>query len=111
MTKALKLANINSLVESSKKGANLIIGERGSKLSGGQIQRLGIARALYHDSDIILMDEPTSSLDSVTESFILKTIKNLKKYKTIVLVSHKKSSLTICDKIYKINNGILNTIK
>ena len=57
------------------------------------------------------MDEPTSSLDSVTESFILKTIKNLKKYKTIVLVSHKKSSLTICDKIYKINNGILNTIK
>ena len=79
--------------------------------SGGQIQRLGIARALYHDSDIILMDEPTSSLDSVTESFILKTIKNLKKYKTIVLVSHKKSSLTICDKIYKINNGILNTIK
>ena len=111
LTKALKLANINSLVESSKKGANLIIGERGSKLSGGQIQRLGIARALYHDSDIILMDEPTSSLDSVTESFILKTIKNLKKYKTIVLVSHKKSSLTICDKIYKINNGILNTIK
>ena len=98
-------------MESSKKGANLIIGERGSKLSGGQIQRLGIARALYHDSDIILMDEPTSSLDSVTESFILKTIKNLKKYKTIVLVSHKKSSLTICDKIYKINNGILNTIK
>lgn len=111
LTKALKLANINDLVESSKKGVNLIIGERGSKLSGGQIQRLGIARALYHDSDIILMDEPTSSLDSVTESFILKTIKNLKKYKTIVLVSHKKSSLTICDKIYKINNGILNTIK
>lgn len=111
LTKALKLANINSLVESSKKGVNLIIGERGSKLSGGQIQRLGIARALYHDSDIILMDEPTSSLDSVTESFILKTIKNLKKYKTIVLVSHKKSSLTICDKIYKINDGILNIVK
>lgn len=111
LIKALKLANINSLVESSKKGVNLIIGERGSKLSGGQIQRLGIARALYHDSDIILMDEPTSSLDSVTESLILKTIKNLKKYKTIVLVSHKKSSLTICDKIYRIDNGILNTIK
>ncbi len=111
LSTALRLANLRDLIDASKKGVNLVIGERGSKLSGGQIQRIGIARALYHDSDLILMDEPTSSLDIGTENFILKTIKNLKKYKTIVLVSHKKSSLKICDKIYKINNGIVSEVK
>ena len=111
LSTALRLANLRDLIDASKKGVNLVIGERGSKLSGGQIQRIGIARALYHDSDLILMDEPTSSLDIGTENFILKTIKNLKKYKTIVLVSHKKSSLKICDKIYKINNGIISEVK
>lgn len=110
LSTALRLANLRDLVDGSKKGVNLVIGERGSKLSGGQIQRIGIARALYHDSDLILMDEPTSSLDIGTENFILKTIKNLKKYKTIILVSHKKSSLKICDKIFKINDGIISEV-
>ena len=78
------------------------MGENGSKLSGGQIQRIGIARALYFNPEILILDEITSSLDTITEQQILNVIKNLKKEMTIILITHRKSTI-ICDKM-ELNN-------
>jgi ABC-type bacteriocin/lantibiotic exporter with double-glycine peptidase domain len=72
------------------------------RLSGGQRQRIGIARALYNDPDILLFDEPTSSLDDETENFFLEYLKSLKKQKTILIISHKIQTAKICDKFIKI---------
>lgn len=80
---------------------NYKIGENGNKLSGGQLQRLAIARALYKNPEILILDEATSSLDKKNEEQILKILKNLKKKITIILISHQKSNLKICDKIYQ----------
>ena len=89
-----------------------IVGENGSKLSGGQIQRIGIARALYINPEILIFDEITSSIDSDTEKQLLEVIKNLKQEKTIILITHKSSNLEICDEIYKVKNKeIINLVK
>ena len=80
------------------------MGENGSKLSGGQIQRIGIARALYFNPEILILDEITSSLDTITEQQILNVIKNLKKEMTIILITHRKSTMVICDEIFELNN-------
>lgn len=90
---------------------NTIIGERGSKFSGGQQQRLGIARALYKNPEILILDEATSALDEKSEREILNTVKNLKNKLTIIIVSHKKSVLDFSEKIYEIKNGKLSQIK
>ena len=73
-------------------------------LSGGQIQRIGIARAIYHQSDILIFDESTSALDFTTEQKIMDEIINLKNKKTIIIISHKISILKICDKIYELKD-------
>jgi ABC-type bacteriocin/lantibiotic exporter with double-glycine peptidase domain len=88
-----------------------LIGERGTKMSGGQQQRLGIARALYKQPDILILDEATNALDEKSEKEILKLIINLTKKTTIILVSHKESVLHISKKIYEIKNNQLNQIK
>ena len=90
---------------------NTIIGEDGKKLSAGQRQRLGIARALYRNPDLIIFDEATSSLDDENESKIVSSINNLKGEKTIIIVSHKPKPLEICDIIYKIENKKLVEIQ
>ena len=84
------------------------------QLSGGQRQRIGIARALYHDPEILVFDEATSSLDTKTEEGIINSIKFFKRKKTIILISHRISSLIHCDKVYNvlnkrvsINNGLV----
>tara|TARA_B100000315_G_C14519509_1_gene560840 strand:- start:1073 stop:1321 length:249 start_codon:yes stop_codon:yes gene_type:complete len=74
-------------------------------ISGGEKQRIGIARALLHDPDIILLDEATSGLDSFTESKIIDTIKNLNK--TVIIVSHRLNTLKFCEKVYIIKNNIM----
>jgi ABC-type bacteriocin/lantibiotic exporter with double-glycine peptidase domain len=86
---------------------NTIIGERGSKFSGGQQQRIGIARALYKNPEILILDEATNALDEKSEKEILNTVCNLKDNLTIILVSHKKTVLDFCDKVYEIKNGHL----
>jgi len=96
--------NMSELVSNLSEGLNTNIGKNGSKLSGGQAQRVCIARALYFDRNIIIFDEPTSSLDTKNEEDFLNYIKDLKNSLTIIVVSHKESTLKFCDKIIQINN-------
>ena len=84
------------------------VGENGLKLSGGQKQRIGIARALYKNPEIIILDEATSSLDLDTEKKLIDTIQNIKHGKTIIIISHRLSTLKICDQILKIKVKNLN---
>ena len=77
----------------------------GDTLSGGERQRLGLARAFLHDGDFMLLDEPTSNLDSLNEAVILKSIKEECKSKTVLLVSHRKSTMSIVDKCYLVESG------
>ena len=102
---AIKLSKLTSLVESMPNGLDTLIGEKGVRLSGGQRQRIILARAFYHDRDILVMDESTSSLDSKVEKEISKEIRQLKGSKTIIIVAHRMSTLDSCDRIYKIDNG------
>jgi ABC-type bacteriocin/lantibiotic exporter with double-glycine peptidase domain len=81
-----------------------IVGENGLKLSGGQIQRLGIARAIYQQKEVLVLDEATNSLDENTEKDILKNILKIKNKPTIIFVSHKSSNFDICNKIIDLKN-------
>ncbi|NEZ48192.1 ABC transporter ATP-binding protein [Clostridium botulinum] len=101
---AAKKASIHDFIETLPNGYKTKIGELGENLSGGERQRLGIARAFLHDGDIILLDEPTSNLDSLNEKAIIKTIKEECKEKTVIIVSHRMSTVAIADSTYSINN-------
>ena len=101
----IKKSGLNDFVKKLPKKLDSVIGERGSTLSAGQLQRVSIARALYSDSELIICDEATSSLDENNSKNILENIKNLNKSgKTIVIISHNKSTFYFCDKIYQIKN-------
>lgn len=84
------------------------VGELGDTLSDGEKQRIGIARAFLHDADLLLLDEPTSNLDILNEGIILKSLEKEKSGKTIVLVSHRKSTLSLSDRVYEMDNGRLS---
>ena len=86
-------------------GYNTPVAELGSSVSGGERQRLGLARAFLHDGDVLLLDEPTSNLDSLNEGAILKAVDENKAGKTIVLVSHRASSLQFADTILKMEKA------
>ena len=86
-------------------GYDTPVGELGSTLSGGERQRLGVARAFLHDAPYILLDEPTSNLDSLNEAVILKSLAEERKDKTVVLVSHRASTMRIADRTYSVGNG------
>jgi len=104
LKKVLKDTNLNSLINSLPNKINTKVGERGSRLSGGQLQRISIARALYRKTELIIFDEPTSALDEDNELKILNIIKNISKNKnsTIMIISHKKQMFRYCNKIYSI---------
>ena len=102
--KSIKKSNLLNFVNQLKDKDETILGEFGSTISGGQKQRIGIARALYHDSSMLILDEFTSSLDEKTEKSVLEDIRGLKNDKTIILSTHKKNILSICDQVYRIDN-------
>ncbi|UPM54158.1 ABC transporter ATP-binding protein [Gottfriedia acidiceleris] len=108
--RALEQAQLKEFVESLPNQLNTTVGERGVRLSGGQRQRIGIARALYHNPEIIFMDEATSALDNETEKEIMKAIDGLKGEKTLIIIAHRLSTIENCDIVFKLNKGRLVTV-
>ena len=111
MHQALNIADLEKVIKDMKYGINTVVGNDGIMLSGGEKQRIAIARTVYKDPKILFMDEFTSALDEDTEIKIIKNLKRIFIGKTIVIITHRKSTLEICDKIYELKNGELNNIK
>lgn len=101
---ASKKASIHDFILTLPKGYDTKVGELGGNLSSGEKQRVGLARAFLKDSEVLILDEPTSNLDALNEGEILKSINENCKDKTIILISHRKSTTAICDKVYKLEN-------
>lgn len=99
---ACKKASVHDFIMSLPKGYDTSVGELGDTLSGGERQRIGLARAFLHDADLMLLDEPTSNLDSLNEAVILRALKEEAQDKTVVLVSHRQSTMRITDKVYSV---------
>lgn len=102
IVEATKKASIHEFITSLPQGYDTKVGELGDTLSGGEKQRIGIARAFLHDSPIILMDEPTSNLDSLNEGIILRSLSEEAEEKTVILVSHRASTMSVCDVVYDV---------
>ncbi len=102
---AIEQAGLTDWINSLPNGFESQVGERGNKISGGQLQRIGIARALYRNPEILVLDEATSALDGNTEKQFLETIETLKNGKTILFITHKKAPLSICSRVLAIENG------
>lgn len=102
---AAKKASIHDFITTLSKGYDTEVGELGDTLSGGEKQRIGIARAFLHECPLILLDEPTSNLDSLNEGIILKSLKESAKKKTVALVSHRVSTMNVADVVYEMENG------
>jgi ABC-type bacteriocin/lantibiotic exporter with double-glycine peptidase domain len=100
----LNFLELDNFVENLPKNIDTLIGENGVKLSGGQRQKVCLARLLYHNKEIIILDEATNALDKVSEKGVIASIKSLKN-KTIIMISHDFENLKFCDKLYKLNNG------
>ena len=102
---ACKKASVHDFIQSLPQGYDTPVGELGDTLSGGERQRLGLARAFLHDAPLMLLDEPTSNLDSLNEAVILKSLHEARAGKTVVLVSHRKSTMGIVDTAYSVEHG------
>ena len=102
---SIKLAGLDKFISSLPEQLNTQVGAQGIKLSGGQIQRIGIARAIYTDPDIFVLDEATSSLDQKTENEIISDFFKYKGSKFTVMVSHRLSSLKFCDEVFYLKDG------
>lgn len=105
VVEAAKQASLHDFIMTLEKGYDTDAGELGDRLSGGECQRIGIARAFLHDAPLILLDEPTSNLDSLNEGIILRSLDQKRSEKTIVLVSHRKSTMSLADRVYNAENG------
>jgi ABC-type multidrug transport system fused ATPase/permease subunit len=104
--RAARAASIDEFVRTElPRGYDTVVGERGVRLSGGQRPRIGIARALYQDPQVLVFDEATSSLDSVTEENVLQAIADLSRTKTILIIAHRLSTVQGCDKIFLLSKG------
>ncbi|EDZ97014.1 MAG: ABC transporter ATP-binding protein [Limnospira sp. PMC 1291.21] len=105
LQQALEMAQLMDLVKELPDGINTMVGERGVRLSGGQRQRIGIARALYHERDILVLDEATSALDNETESLVTESIKSLSGIKTMIMIAHRLTTIQHCDRLYVMEKG------
>ncbi len=104
---SIKLSQLDNFVKEQKDGLKTFIGENGAKISGGQIQRIGIARSLYRNNEILILDESTNSLDEETEKEFFKSLMNFKNDRTIIIISHNKENLKNCDVIFNFKNGTI----
>jgi len=111
LKKSIVQSNLSKFIKNSRLGVDTPIGEFGSKISGGQKQRIGIARALYNDPKILILDESTSSLDIQTEKRIIEEVRFFKNKKTVIIISHRLTSLKYCDSIYELNSLGLKKIR
>ena len=111
INEAIEISNLNEFVGDLPKKLNTIVGERGTRLSGGQVQRIGIARAIYRNPSLLVLDEATSSLDITTQELIMKNLVKYKKERIILLSSHRTETLKYCDKILNIEKGSISFIK
>ena len=102
-----KKARISEFIESLPTRYRTLVGERGAKLSGGQIQRIAIARAFYNEASVLIFDEATSALDTETEKSIMESIENLKENLTIIIIAHRITTLYKCNRIFEFKNGKL----
>ena len=102
---AIRAAQLEEFVNSLPLGLETVVGERGVRLSGGQRQRIGIARALYHNPDVLVMDEATSSLDTETEHGVMQAVQALQGEKTVIIVAHRLSTVEYCDRLYRLESS------
>lgn len=107
LERAAKTANLYDFIKKLPKQYDTIVGERGNQLSGGQRQRIGIARALYHEPQVLILDEATSALDNFTEKEVMSAIKNLDKKITLIIIAHRLSTVKNCDTIFLLDEGNL----
>ena len=103
--RAIRAAQLDQFVNELPQGLDTVVGERGIRLSGGQRQRIGIARALYHNPQVLVLDEATSSLDVATERGVMEAIRALHGDKTIIIVAHRLSTVEHCDRLFRLQNG------
>lgn len=101
----LKEAQLDEFIRTLPEGLDTGIGERGIRLSGGQRQRISIARALYHDPEVLVLDEATSALDNDTEAAIMESINRLHGRKTLIIIAHRLQTIEKCDLVYRVENG------
>lgn len=109
--RCIKMAELDQFIYNLPQGIETIVGERGARISGGELQRIGIARALYRNPKILILDEATSSLDAINEKKIMNTIESIKKGKIVILISHRQSIIEYCTKIIEIESGRIKLIK
>ena len=105
VSRALRAAQLQDFVAQLPKGVETVVGERGVKLSGGQRQRIGIARALYHDPQVLVLDEATSALDTETEKGVMEAVNALHGAKTLIIIAHRLTTVANCDLLYRLENG------
>ncbi len=105
LERAVSLSQLSELIDQLPEGLQTMVGERGTRLSGGQRQRIGIARALYHEREILVLDEATSALDNETEKLISESIRALSGTKTMIIIAHRLSTVEHCDRVYEMDKG------
>ena len=106
---AAKKAQIYDFIFNLPDGMETFVGDRGVRLSGGQRQRIGIARALYHDPEVLVLDEATSALDNETETAVMESIEQLRGMKTMIIIAHRLTTIKNVDRIYEVTDGKVET--
>ena len=105
VARAVQAAQLDTFVANQPHGLDTVVGERGVRLSGGQLQRIGIARALYHDPSVLVLDEATSALDTLTEKGVMDSVEALQGSKTLLIVAHRLSTVEHCSRLYQLDRG------